>query len=188
MPRRNYAILFVGKRFTGKTTQAIAFAEKSGKRIIVVNTDRHPAYADYKEITPEELKAWKGKKCVVYCQDQADADKVADTLNKYQANAFLVFEDSQKYVGQDVSKEFQRLIINHRMRNFDILFMYHALKLVPPKVAMNYEMLFLFKTSDGKVNLGGKYPNWDYIETRRTVINQHPNIHYCEVIQENEGY
>lgn len=187
MDRRNYSILFIGKRFCGKTTMALAFAEKSGKRIIVVNTDRHPAYTVFEEITPEQLKNWDGQKCVVYCEDDEKAMQVADILNKYQANAFVLFEDAQKYISQNPSKQFIRLVINHRMRNFDIAFMYHSLKLVPPFIAANYEMMFLFQTSDGTVNLNSKYANWEYIDSRRRVINAHKNVHYCEVIQDNQS-
>ncbi len=184
--RINYLLLLVGNRGTGKTTTALQVAEKTGKAVIVINTDRHPAYADFDVVTVDELKKWKGKKCVVFVQDEDEVNQAADILNKYQANAVVIFEDAQKYINENISKPILRLIINHRMRNFDLLFMFHFLKHVPPKIACNYNILFLFKTTDGAVNLASKYGNWQSINARRDRINKHKDVHYCEVIRDNE--
>jgi len=184
--RINYLLLMVGNRGTGKTTVSLIVAEKTGKAVIVINTDRHPAYEGFDTVSLEDLKRWNGRRCVVFIEDEDEADQAADILNRYQANAIIILEDAQKYISENISKPMKRLIINHRMRNFDLLFMYHFLKHVPPKIACNYNILFLFKTTDGVVNLANRYGNWQSINARRDRINKHKDAHYCEVIRDNE--
>lgn len=180
-------ILIVGKKHSGKTSDAKRLAEKTPLKTIVVNTTRHPAYSDFEEINAEQLKTWNGKRCVVLIADESEADKVAKILDEYQGNAFVIFEDARKYVRQDLGKPFERLIINHRMRCFYLVFMYHFLKQVPPNIAGNYEVMYLHKTNDGSVNLGAKYGNWDCINRKREQINRNKNEHYCEVIFDYES-
>lgn len=186
MSRENFLILLIGKKFTGKTTTGLEIANKTGKRIIAVNTDWHPAYESFTQLTVEELKHWQGDKGLVIIEDEEQAIELFQVLNTYQSNAFLIFEDAQKYISDNPPKPIQRLIINHRMRNFDVVFMYHFLKVVPPKIAGHYNIMFLFKTSDGTINLGSKYGNWETINNRRERINKHADIHYKEAIYDYE--
>jgi hypothetical protein len=186
--RSNYILIAAGKRFTGKSTIVLKFAEASGKRIIVVNTDFHPLYSDFENITKEELKTTTKKKVIVYVTSTEEASEVADILNKYQSNAFVILEDAKKFINDNVSKEWERLIINHRMRNLELCFMYHFLKYVPNKIANQYNMLILFKTTDSMSNssLKEKFGNVETIQLRAEKIRSHSNEHYCEVIYDNE--
>ena len=186
--RSNYILIAAGKRFSGKSTITLKFAIASGKRIIVVNTDFHPLYADFETITIEQLKKSTHKKAIVYISSIEEANEVADILNKYQTNAFVILEDSKKYINDNISKEWERLIINHRMRNIELCFMYHFLKYVPNKIANQYNMLILFKTTDSMSNssLKEKFGNVETIQQRAEKVRTHSNEHYCEVIYDNE--
>lgn len=179
-------ILVVGKRASGKSTQAFQLAEKSGKKIIVVSSDGQDFFNHYTKITVEQIKSCTAANIFIKIRDDEETGLIADELNKHQANAFIIFEDAQKYVSENLPKGLQRLIINHRHRNFDLLFMYHTLKFVPPKIASNYNVLVLGHTADGNINLQNKYVNWQRILESINRIEKNYNKYYFEAIYDNE--
>lgn len=179
-------LLVVAQRESGKSTHAFKMAEASGKRIIVVSSDPQDFYNEYKQISISQIKVCDANKVNIHCNDEEEAAEIAVQLNKYQANAFIIFEDAQKYLNDNLQKDVLRLIINHRHRNFDLLFMYHYLKFVPPKIACNYNVLLLGHTSDGNVNLSSKYGNWKRILKSIERIEKNSDPHYFEAIYDNE--
>lgn len=183
---RNYTILAVGKKFSGKTTRILEFAYATKKKIIVVNTDTHPAYKDFPVLNLKQFEKFNGQKCQVRIAEEDEADELATMLNKKKSNSIIIFEDAQKYINSNLSKPFQRLVVNHRMRKNDIVFLYHFLAIVPIKIAMNHDFIFLFKVQDNEADLKGRYGNFRTLKERATKINANPNQHHCEIIFDYE--
>lgn len=182
--RINYIILFVGKRGCGKTTTAIKIAESTGKRILVVNTDNNDAYKDFEIVPLQNLITWKGKKGIVITTDALQALEI---INQYQKNIFVICDDTQKYIGSSVEKEARNFIINHRMNNIDVVFMYHTLKFVPPYIAMQFNQIVLFKTTDTvSSELKNKYSNFEAIANTMANVKAHQSPYYCEIVKDNE--
>ncbi len=184
MSRINYIQLLVGKRGCGKTTTAIKIARSTGKRIIVINTDNNDAYSSFEIIPLQKLQIWKGKEGICITDEPLQALTI---LNNYQKNIFVICDDTQKYINQTVEKEARIFIINHRMNNFDVIFMYHSLKFVPPYLAMQFNQIILFKTLDSNMaELRNKYNNFNAIERKIPKIKAHPSPYYCDVINDTD--
>ncbi len=183
--RENIAIIYAGKRFTGKTTTCLQMAAKTGKRIFILNEGSHPSYDHWEHISNDQIKHYRGDKVVITVED--NINEICAALLSYQANAFIVFEDCQKYIPQTISRGGLRsMIIDMRKRNFDLAFMYHTLTFVPPYIASMYNMLVLFKTTDSFDSSIKKFPNYQTIKKKGLAINKHKNIHHCEVIMDYE--
>lgn len=182
--RINYIQLLIGKRGCGKTTTAIALAQSTGNRIIVINTDNNDAYASFELVPLSKLHAWKGRKGICVTHEPLQALEI---LNKYQKNLLIICDDTQKYISQSVEKEARTFIINHRMNNFDLIFMYHSLKFVPPYLAMQFNQIILFKTLDSNMSeLRNKYNNFNALEKKMLEIKANPSPYYSDVINDTD--
>ncbi len=184
MERINYIQLLVGKRGCGKTTTAIKLAIATGKRILVINTDNNDAYNSFELVPLDKLQKWKGHKGICVTHEPLQALEI---LNQYQKNLFIICDDTQKYISQSVEKEARTFIINHRMNNFDVVFMYHSLKFVPPYLAMQFNQIILFKTLDSNMTeLRNKYNNFNALERKMAQIKANPSPYYCDVINDTD--
>jgi len=181
--RLNRCLLCVGRRGTGKTTIALKLANSSGKRIIVVDTDDHPTYADFPIIPLSLLPTWRGNKGRVI---DSNTDEVFRLINLYQSNAFIIAEDAAKYVNGNVQKAVKAFIIDHRKRNFDLLLMFHFLSDVPPYIAKQYDVMILFKTGDNLHVTQNKFANWHTIAKKLERILKHKSFNYCETVAIDE--
>lgn len=178
--RRNLFMLLVGRKFTGKTTAAQELAAGSGKRVVILDTDDHPAYEGVPVLTLEELATWKGKIARVII-DADGADEFFTVMNRHQSNCFVICEDASKYIDPNVQRAVRAFIIDHRKRNFDVVFMFHFLADVPPYICKQFDKLLLFKTGDS-TDRQAKYANWHTIAARMRIVNAHKDLHYCELI------
>jgi archaeosine-15-forming tRNA-guanine transglycosylase len=181
--RRNLLYLLAGRKFTGKTTIGMAIAIASGKKICVVDTDEHPAYADFKKVDVRDLHKWKTGNVKCICDDPEEALTI---LNKHCANAFIIAEDAAKYVSANVQQPIRRFIIDHRKRNFDVIFMFHFLADIPPYIAKQYDHMVLFKTGDSLEAPQHKFANWHTIVPKLRRILDNKDMHYCESIRIDE--
>ncbi len=180
----NYIQLLVGKRGCGKTTLAIDLAMRTKKNIIVINTDQNQAYKDFEIVPLRMLSTWKGTKGVCITDYPLEALKM---LNKYQSNLFVICDDTQKYIRGAVDKNAIQFIINHRMRNFDVIFMYHALKFIPPYLAEQFNQIVLFKTLDSNMtDLKNRFNNFATLEKKMLEIKAHKSPYYCDVINDTD--
>ena len=183
MSRINYVYLLVGKRGCGKTTSAIQLANSISKRILVVNTDVNEAYDEFESITLEQLPQWNTKQAVIITNE---AIEVFTLANDYVKNCTIIFEDTAKYVSQNVEQNVRRFVINHRMNNIDVILMYHALKFVPPYLAMNFNRLILYKTQDSNsADIKSKFAQYDEISIAVDKLKKSKNAHICQVIKDN---
>lgn len=184
--RENIVGLFIGKRFCGKTSTFLEVAEKLNKRIICVNDGSHPVYDQWPQLTIEQLPNFRGNKAVI--QVNNDVDGISAALLRHQQNAIIVYEDCHKYIPQSINRGgLRNMIIDCRKRNFDVFFMYHTLKFVPPFIASMYNLMFLFKTTDSFTKaLLDKYPNDDTIKKIGEKVKKHKNIHHFQTIADYE--
>ncbi len=180
------SILCVGKRNSGKTTMGFKIAAQSGNPIIVLKQGYHPAYADWQSFTIDDIKNFNSDKCYIDV-DEDTLNDVCVALMKYHKQKFIVFEDCANYISQNITRGgLKQIVIDLRKHGFDLLFMYHTLKFVPPFLAQMYNALVLFKTTDAFDSSLNKYPNFNTIKERGLRINAHKNPHYSEMILDNE--
>jgi hypothetical protein len=182
-PRRNHMYLIVGRKFTGKTTVTKEMAEASGKKIVVIDTDEHPAYSSFTKVPLKELHKWKTGNIKVITEYPEAALRV---INKCCSNAFVICEDAGKYVTPNLQLDLKRFIIDHRKRNLDVAFMFHFLADVPPYVCRQYDFMVMFKTGDNLNSPQSKYANWHKIIEKQQRIQQVTDMHYCEMISIDE--
>lgn len=180
--RINYVILLVGKRACGKTSVGLKLALASGKNILVINTDNNEAYKQFEMVPLENLQNWRGSKGMVVTSNPIQAMTIA---NGYLKNLFIILDDTQKYVSQSVQQEVKNFIINHRMRNFDVVLMYHSLKFVPPYFANQFNKLLLFKTQDSNMgDLKNRYVNYEKIAHDLPIIRNHKSPYFFTIIKD----
>ncbi len=177
--------LCISRKFTGKTTLAKTIMKKGNyQKIIIIDTDDHPSYADAPIIALEKIKAFKQGMCRLI---ESDIDEVFYTLNQTQNNALIICEDSAKYIDPNVQKPVRRFIVDHRKRNFDVIFMFHFLSDIPPYIAKQYDYMFLFKTGDSLTkNMSDKFANWHTIQSKLERIRNHKSLHYHEAVAVDE--
>lgn len=158
-------------------------ANTVGRKIIVIDDSDHPAYLNFKVWEIEDLYKWKTGNIRVILDDP---EKAMTTINKVCSNAFVILEDSAKYLSGNISRPVKSFIIDHRKRNFDLLLMFHFLGDVPPYLAKMYNNMILFKTGDNMKVVQKKFANWHTISEKSLRINKHKNFNYCESVAIDE--
>lgn len=182
-PRLNYLLLFIGTLGTGKTTSALKLARATGKKIIVIDRVRHPAYNDWETISAEGLKTWNGKECRHIYENLKDTLEI---LSKYQNNCCIMFEDCGPDWGGNLSRFQEYFIVDHRKYDFDLILMYHFLSEVSPYVCKQYTKIVLLKTGDDLTTKQSKWPNWFTIQKKALKLKNNKDFHACEVISRYE--
>lgn len=176
---QNKRFLLIGINGSGKTTAALTLAKASGKKIVVLDDVVHPAYTGFDVITVEQLPRWKGTNCVVIIEDiQVAIDAVWDNL----ANAFIIIEDSARFLRSNMPQRVMVFVINHRKQNFDVAFMFHYLGEVPPYLCKIYNRMVLFKTGDNMEVKQQKWLDWHVILEKHKKVMKSKNNNDCVVI------
>jgi len=88
-------------------------------------------------------------------------------------DGFIVFEDATKYIEGNVTEALRSFVIDSKQKNVDILFIFHSLSDVPPKLIRWSDYFVLFKTNEG-VPSKSKYP-WTQIPILMEELRNDPN-------------
>lgn len=75
-----------------------------------------------------------------------------------RANSYLVFEEATGFLKGAVSKELQRLIIEKRHKNNNLIFIFHSINRIPPAIFELSNFCVLHKTADNPKIVENKYP------------------------------
>lgn len=184
MARLNFLVLAAGEKGVGKSTQVLKYAIATGKKIIVLDNVHNAVYVGFERIKQGDLRTWNGTKCIV------EIDRFDDALRDvslYQRNAFIISEDSRRFMSSNISKAVETFIIDHRKFNFDVAFMFHSLKRVPPGICEMYTHLMLFKTKDNLDVVQKKWDEWHLILPIAQKIRKQKDFNYFQMIKGNEG-
>jgi hypothetical protein len=183
-PRDQEILLFVGRKKTGKTTLAKKLAATQHSKVLCIHTFPHPAYAEdpnYKRLLASQFHRFTTGKAIAW--DMPPLDLLAAAMAQIH-NAFVICEDSTKYIRSNVSNDVINAIIDHRNKGLDLVFMFHSLLDVPPFLARNYNRMVLFKTDErqDKVERMDKFPNIEIVARAHEAVERHPSEFYNQVI------
>ena len=151
-----------GKRGSGKTTYVKAsFAACALPKILIVDTFDHPAYLDIPKVAIDKIPYWQPKtdksirRCVI-----DDFDEAFEVFSATLKDTFIVFEDATKYFEGSLPPYIKRLCIDSKQNNVNIVFMFHSLCDVPPKIFRYANYILLFKTLENPDQFKSKTPNF----------------------------
>ena len=191
--RVNKVTLLVGDRGTGKTTLMqgsgalkirgilnIYQQQNPNQKILIIDTFDNPVWRIYQQITREELPGWNtGPRRIFY----SDTDELMSWIEKHIVNTVLVFEDATKFIGNRLSKDVRRFVIDSKQKNLDIYFLFHYMMAVPNDLTRIIDVLILFKTKEIFTSqLKSKFPA-PIIEQAFKRVTAHKNQYYFEIIE-----
>jgi hypothetical protein len=191
--RSNKVILVAGRRSSGKTSWVKDLVYPFESTLIVDTFDspvwknwstfKHPERASQPipVIEPGQLRARPYKKGRIF---DGDIDKVMAEIQQDVFNTFIVFEDATKYVGDRISSDVKKFVLDSKQKNLDIIFIFHSLMNIPRDLVRYSDHLVLFKTNELLDNsLKRKFPIqdvWKQFEkvqkSKNDYINTHINI------------
>lgn len=183
MARLNYMVLAIGQKGVGKSSQALKMAIATGKTIIVLDDVVNSVYVGFERIKREQLPNWKGARCIVEIDD---FDECLKTLSQCQRNAFIICEDSSRYISSNISLTVKTFIVNHRKFNYDVAFMFHYLGEIPPYICKQYTHMLLFKTADNLNVTQNKWMAWHIIKPKAEAARKNKSNHHFETIGVND--
>lgn len=181
MERLNKVIAVIGGRGKGKTTFTKNIIKKHNKKVLIIDTIDHPAYADVAIIKPDDLKGWRsGTRRIV----GAPTKHLYTCMNTFLRNCLVVFEDATKYIDSSVPEHIMHFIIDSKQKNLDLIFIYHDFASVPPKVYRLLDEIELFKTNEDYLypNLRNKIPQFQVVSKVFEKVKNHKNNFYHERI------
>lgn len=115
----------------------------------------------------------KGKNCLVFDvnNEYPELGKPFEPRGKFvglpeeflelcfkRANSYLVFEEATGFLKGAVSKDMQRLIIEKRHKNNNLIFIFHSINRIPPAIFELSNFCVLHKTADNPKIVENKYP------------------------------
>lgn len=180
-------IVSVGRPRTGKTTFNLALIKALAKQkgVLIFDVNGEKAFADYPKMPFDKLPGWKSKG--IYRVHHTSPDEFMDTVFHSVYNAVVVFEDTTAYVDSTISESLKRLLVDRRHRNVDMLFSFHSLRVIPPKILDFTNYMIVGKTGDSEKYLKNleKLPNpEEFLKVWQRVKN-HPSNFYREIIEAN---
>lgn len=181
--RDNTVTLLVGGRGRRKTTyiKEVIWKLKDKKRILIVDTFASPVWehcgtivngvainqemADYKiqTINFDQLgNQGKG----IFRVFSSDTNEMLAQVQKKCTNQLVVLEDATRFLEGQITPELKRFVLDTKQINVDMIMVFHALKLVPPKLSMFSDYLVLFKTQENwGSSLNERFPQPSVQET-----------------------
>jgi len=159
----NKVAVITGGRGTGKTEETkkairIALASRPNLKCLIVNdadTDTwryidafdQPQVNSIPIIDKKDIPFWEGEPRLMRTAD-GDVDKTIIKVKKYCTNMLLVIEDTSRHYEGHCPPFLKTLVLNSKQYNIDILFVYHFIAQIPPRLANLLDILQLHYTGD----------------------------------------
>jgi Cdc6-like AAA superfamily ATPase len=169
----NSVNLIIGKRGTGKTYYTKQVIEAYPNRVLVVDTFEHPAYAHLQTIQVRHLARWKkGIKRVIINDD--NAPELYQAINELTF-CLIVFEDASKYLSNEMSKDFKKILFDSKQKKNDVALLFHGFAYIHPRLLALCDTLTLFKTGENIESQKHKIPLYDEVIIAYNFVNKSSN-------------
>lgn len=196
MARTNKVILVVGNRGTGKTDFLKDLTFKMMKvfsKCLIVDTFdsdtwhtlqtwNHPERLNISlpKLPLSKLKFWKNGLARLF---GSNTDEMMSSIQENSKNSFIIFEDATRYIEGKLSADVKQFVLDSKQKNLDLVFVFHSLADVPPRLIRVADFLVLFKTSDGELSKT-KYP-WPQIHKMLEELRESANRYAYKIFQIN---
>lgn len=141
----------VGMPRTGKTVELIKIYEKLAEihAVVLFDFSNESKYKGYPVISSTTIKTAgdqlpKG----IYRFASKDVKRSLVFFGEYLRNAVLVFEDATSYVPANLPDYLVDLVSIRSQRGLDLFFVFHALRMIPPRIATLCNYILIKKTGD----------------------------------------
>lgn len=160
-----YALVIVGYKGTGKTTDAKRLHKLSNLPLLCYDVNN-----DWENNTISELPA------IDEFIERAAASK----------HTFIVFEEATIFFkGQERTDKMTNLLVRIRYTGNKVVLLFHALRPVPIDITDYVDGITLHKTADRKTLIENKYRHDDEILKAFRAVRENPNQHASIFIQTN---
>lgn len=82
-------------------------------------------------------------------------------ISRQKKNTNIVFEEATGFLEGKISEDMRRLIISKRHVNCNLIFIFHSISSVPPKIAQMCDIAIIFKTGDELKDVHRKYSRFE---------------------------
>lgn len=170
--RPSIVTLQFGAKRTGKTQATldiIADFARAGKRVLIFDIGNQPEYDLFEDITIEQLPYFR-EITVAKCRQPDRIEEFFEAVNSNIRNTLLILEDATSYMGGNLPKSIQRVLLNSRNANNDILVNLHSIAEPAPFLWRHSEVIILRRTGDDAYNLPKKVRNPEQIQAAMIAV------------------
>lgn len=162
--------ILIGRKGSGKSTKAIELIENSKQSEKVI-------------ISPKVSKSQIIDNILL----MNDFDLFRSSLlNRKPENLAILFDDAKEYINQNPNELSTKKIINwlvsSRHNNNMIAFVFHSFSQTNERFFSLSDNLYLFKTQDNITKFKNFFHNYDEIEKKFSLVNNHKSDNYHEKI------
>ena len=148
--RIHHAGVLLGRKGTGKSTRlaelAAEYVKRQGRPALIIDVNGSMAYANFQPITLEQLGTWQAVEVrKIYSPNSLE---MLTAIKATFKNGLLIAEDCSRYIPPNPPTQVKELITDHRMLGLDVIFTFHALRLVPKYFWTFTNYLILRKTNE----------------------------------------
>lgn len=194
--RTNVVILIAGNRGTGKTDYLKNIALAHPSPCVVIDTFDNPAWRNMKTWNKPEAES-------VSVQTMSEqqirsgqmtgkfrryfSSKTANTMelvDRYLYNSLVILEDATKYIGNRLTEDEKRFVLDSKQKNVDFIFTFHSLWDIPRDLVRISDVLVLFKTQEAMdSSLKSKYFHNEAVIAAFDRVRKHSSRYHHEEIQ-----
>lgn len=167
--RLNMVCIVAARKGAGKTTFTMRTVQEAGyERVLYMMIDDHPAYRHLRTFYDHQLDALK-----VLTPDKKYCVRVLTTkpleaffkINTLVSNCCVVSEDTANWMDYNLPEAVKQSIISSKQKNNDIIFQFHNLQDIPPRLLKLADVMSLFRVNDTPQTTGKKIPPkvWQYL-------------------------
>ena len=187
--RENECGVVVGMKNTGKSTflaeYARGYAKRTGKRVLIVDVNGAPAYAEFPKLSLTAFNTWNGDSSIRIAKIyESDLKVLFGSIAQRFRNGLLIIEDCTKYIDATPSREIKSILVDHRMWNVDPLFTFHAVSSIPPFFLKMINFVVLKKTLENfPPGAQYRYPFWNVLQKALAELAKEKDRYTYRIIQ-----